>query len=200
MIAEELVENENAKTDATNGEYERYYKLEPDDVVLDCGGHFGYFTELAANKCKFVVTLEPHPFNFSQLAKRTEGMDNVSINNLAAWDSFAELDLWEYPNHSGGHTLFRENIPAVKSYKVQAVDVGQFLKDKGIVPTFMKIDAESAELKILESLFRHGFKVPLTVECHGEELYDDCRRLAEQNGMTFYPETRHVGVCFAMPK
>ena len=65
-----MIENANARTDVYSLEYERHHKIQATDRVLDPGAHVGYFTQLIAPRCRFVVALEPHPENFTSLKER----------------------------------------------------------------------------------------------------------------------------------
>jgi len=188
----------HAEKDSTCGEYDRYHTLKPEDVVLDIGAHFGYFSEYCAKRCALVVAVEAHPENFTQLALRTFGMLNVRRHNLAAWNQNEVRELYEYPNHTGGNSLYKEGIPFVKTIPVRCVDIGPWVSEWGINPTFIKIDAESSEGEILESLIRCGFVVDMAMECHNVDLYWKCRHMCKAAGMKFLPETPHVGCCHAI--
>lgn len=191
--------NENAKHDAESGEYELYFKIQPGCLVLDLGAHAGHFSSLACDKGAFVIAFEPHPVNFRNLNERVKGKSCVAINRAAS-NLTGLATLHECPENSGAHSLFWHNQCSDVGYSVGCIDIGQFLKASNICPDFIKIDTESSELNILESLFRSGIKTSMAIECHSHELYDKCRELAESNGMEFFPKTNHVGVCYCLKK
>ncbi|MEM4889855.1 MAG: hypothetical protein QXJ64_10510, partial [Thermosphaera sp.] len=47
--------------------YDRFYRLQNDDVVVDIGAHVGLFTLKVAKSVKLVLAVEPHPFNYRLL-------------------------------------------------------------------------------------------------------------------------------------
>jgi len=50
--------------------YDKFYEIRKDDVVIDVGAHVGLFTLKAAKSgAKVVVAIEPHPFNYQDLAQ-----------------------------------------------------------------------------------------------------------------------------------
>ncbi|MEM1661099.1 MAG: FkbM family methyltransferase [Candidatus Bathyarchaeia archaeon] len=56
--------------------YDRFYRLQNDDVVVDVGAHVGLFTLKVAKSVKLVLAVEPHPFNYRLLTV------NVALNKL----------------------------------------------------------------------------------------------------------------------
>lgn len=138
--------------------------LQPGQVFVDVGAHMGYFSFLAADRVGTegcVVAIEPCERTFWRLTKNTQSHKWVQRHRVAAWSSEAMLTLNDYgPLHSAfnsiGDRRIHESAPPVKStpFEVRAVALDDFFQEIGIVPDVIKIDAESAEVQVLEGLSR----------------------------------------------
>ncbi|CCO22743.1 FkbM family methyltransferase [Maridesulfovibrio hydrothermalis] len=132
--------------------------LQPDDIFIDVGAHFGLYTLTAAmkfpDKVK-VLAVEPHPANIKRLRMWTDFnncSENIHFAQCAASDrsGFSLLNL----NSSMGHSLVpvsksnREPIKvAVEPIDKLAADVGIMDSDNRII---LKIDTEGYELPTLK--------------------------------------------------
>jgi len=192
-----MIENANARTDVYSLEYERHHKIQATDRVLDLGAHVGYFTQLIAPRCRFVVALEPHPENFASLKERCRFTANALLVNAAAFHASGKGRLYECPANDGAHSLFKHGGCSEVFHQVPTVDIGPWLCALGFIPDFIKIDTEGAEGAIIESLLHVGIVADMAVECHDLMLYWRCRNAAEAAGMKWLPQVEHVGVCWA---
>jgi len=191
--------NPHAKTDSESGEYERHFKIYEGCLVVDLGAHAGHFSEWACNKGAFVIAFEPHPVNFKWLNERLKGNSAIAINK-AAWNETTTKTLYECPANTGAHSFFKHHLHSDVEYEVGCLDIGRFLRAWRVQPDFIKVDTEGAEWHILRSLFLHGRKASMAIECHDADLYDKCRIVAEAHGMEWLPKENHVGVCYCWPK
>lgn len=138
--------------------------LQPGQTFVDVGAHVGYFSQLAADRVGAegrVISLEPCERTFWRLTKNTQSLKLVQRHRVAAWNEEATLTLNDYgPIHSAfnsiGERRIHESAPPVKStpFEVRAVALDDFFQEIGIVPDVIKIDAESAEVQVLEGLRR----------------------------------------------
>lgn len=163
----------------------------PGDVVLDLGAHVGYFTSRAADAVGpegKVYAFEPHPNNFANLFANCNHLKNVELVQAAAWNFNKTVQLYPMDGNSGGHSLFPfdGHLPVIE---VTAIDLSFWLLLNDIHPTFVKIDAESSEERILESLLRTEMRPALAIEIHTERLYRDCRTLLLSKGYAVIPDT-----------
>ena len=136
--------------------------LQPGQTFVDVGAHVGYFSQLAADRVGTegrVISLEPCERTFWRLTKNTQSFKQVQRHRVAAWNSEATLTLNDYgPLHSAfnsiGERRIHESAQPVKSspFEVRAVALDDFFQEIGIVPDVIKIDAESAEVQVLEGL------------------------------------------------
>ena len=193
-----MIENANARTDVYSLEYERHYAIDSTDRVLDLGAHVGYFTELVAPRCRFVAAFEPHPENFACLRERCRYTPNVLLVNAAAFNASGKGRLHECPANNGAHSLFKHGGCSEVFHAVPTLDIGAWLLGLGFMPDFIKIDTESAEGAIIESLVHAGIAVDMAVECHDLMLYWRCRNALKGTGLKWLPEIEHVGLCYAI--
>jgi FkbM family methyltransferase len=134
-------------------------KVPQGGVFIDIGAHVGYYTILAsllAGPEGRVVAFEPTPRTRTELAFNTAGLDNVSIVPKAAWDGPTRLTLTDFGwRRSCFNSVVAARIrgnPRHESIEVEAIAVDDWLAAHDIVPSFIKIDAESAEYRILQGL------------------------------------------------
>ena len=135
--------------------------LEPRGVFVDIGAHVGYHTMLASllvGPAGQVVAFEPTPRTRYDLSSNTAHLSNVTIVPLAAWDEPCRLTLRDFGwSHSISNSVLAQRMTKSVPYKtvdVEAIAVDDWLVANGIVPDFIKIDAESAEHRVLRGLVR----------------------------------------------
>jgi FkbM family methyltransferase len=136
-------------------------KLPPGGVFIDIGAHVGYYTMLASLLVGAegrVVAFEPTPRTRAELLSNTAGLDNVTVIPMAAWDAPGQLTLqdfgWRLSAFNSVMSPRVNGTPQHEDIEVEAVAVDDWLAQHGIVPSFIKIDAESAEHKVLQGLRR----------------------------------------------
>ena len=137
--------------------------VQPGDVVLDIGAHFGYFTLLLSHmvgSAGRVLAFEPTPSTFEVLGCNTLGRSNVEIFNLAAGDADARLEIMDFGlKYCAWNTLATEaRMPQLaqngtaKRIQVGVVALDAFLAARHVQPDFIKIDAENFEAAVVQGL------------------------------------------------
>ena len=126
------------------------------DVVIDIGAHFGFFTLLMADLVGpngQVHSFEPIPSTYKVLKKNADAFDNIHINKKAIWRMNEQLYLNDYGLNDSAFNSYREprgiNKINVNKVKVNAIKLDEYIKNTKINPKFIKIDAESTEFEVL---------------------------------------------------
>lgn len=130
--------------------------VEPEGVFFDIGANIGYFTMQLAQATSFkgqVFLFEPLP-HLAQLCELTlKGVDyQTEVNCYGLSDSSEEIELFTAGDGNiGWNTLIADKASA--NMKKTLISVKKFT-ETGISsqPTFIKIDVEGAEYKVLGGL------------------------------------------------
>ena len=117
-------------------------RLNNNETILDLGAYDGdtirEFCQHTNNQYNKIVALEPDEKNYKKLCKNTDGMQNVTLLNMGAWD---KKDTLIFSKKAGRNSkLSADGVP------VEVTDIDSL----GIDATFIKMDIEGAELKALE--------------------------------------------------
>ena len=139
--------------------------LEPGATYFDIGAHFGYYTSLSSHLVGNdgqVHAFEPVPTTFEILKLNTKHMKNVILNNQAVSSTNGVIELqdygWEYSAYNSSRApRIDENLrKSLRSETVvaDATSLDSYVKDSGVQPDFVKIDAESAEWDIFQGARR----------------------------------------------
>jgi FkbM family methyltransferase len=132
------------------------------DVVFDVGAHFGFFSLLAAEltgPTGQVHAFEPVPSTAALLRANTAGRP-VVVNNTAVWSESTKLNINDFGlSLSAFNSIRMPRFKETNPYKhalitVKAVSLDDYAKEHGLTPSFVKIDAESAEREVLIGMQR----------------------------------------------
>jgi FkbM family methyltransferase len=138
--------------------------LRPGGRFLDIGANIGYFTVLAAKHVGSdgkVIAFEPEPRNFKILEKNIElnKLQNVLIENYAAFDQKRTLTLYLSNYNFGDHRIFDSDDDSMENkgrrkerVDVQGVCLDEYLRATHFRPDFIKIDVQGAEKSVLAGL------------------------------------------------
>ena len=130
-------------------------------TFIDVGAHFGYFSLLAL-KCnsKSIVSFEASAKNYTILKKNIDSKKKkITIKNLAISNDNEPVTVYEFPplfaeNNTIEVAKFKENKwfknNSPTCFLANATTLDEYLLTNKIAPTFIKIDVEGAELKVLE--------------------------------------------------
>lgn len=137
--------------------YSDILRLSENETIVDLGAYDGDTVRefLAATNGKYrkIYAFEPDEKNFRKLTRKTEGIENLSLFNLGAWDK-KEVQFFET---KGGRNSRQESTGKAVSFD----SVDNVVKDE---VTFIKMDIEGAELRALEGASR-------TVTAYRPKLY-----------------------------
>lgn len=143
-----------------------------DDVVVDCGAAEGFFTYLAAGRCRHVYAMEPLPSFAKGLRQTFQGVENVTIVESAMSDMVGEV-------------CFQENgiasMIASEGTRISCQTIDSFFYDKDIPIHYLKADIEGAESKMLagaaKTIARYRPKMAITVYHIGNDEFEIKRQI-----------------------
>jgi hypothetical protein len=111
-------------------------KIQLDDVVVDLGANVGFFTYLAAKKCKEVIAIEGGYECFSCLVQNTSELQNVKyLNASILGKSKEQTHIWS---------------PKQNPLNVQIEDVFKIFNLEKI--DFLKCDIEGGEYDLFQNM------------------------------------------------
>lgn len=124
--------------------YEKFFTVEPGDVVFDIGASVGPFTHsIRNNQAKAIYCFEPHPELFKTLC-RNVSREGVYCINKAILDKDGQQYTYGLFNPELGGMKLEENYKLVPSTSFQT-----FIEKNAIDQIdFLKIDAEGGEYDI----------------------------------------------------
>jgi FkbM family methyltransferase len=133
------------------------------DLIFDVGAHFGYFSLLFAHLTGAngrVIAFEPTPSTFAILQANARRSNRIEAVNQAAGDADGEVEIADFGlKYSAWNTLAAESrMPgllganACKHLKVPAVRLDAYARARGLIPDFIKIDAENFEHAVVNGL------------------------------------------------
>ena len=180
-------------------------------LFVDVGANFGMYSLLLRKNFKKIIAIEPSPFNFPILMRRTRRFRNIVTMNLALSDQDGTAMLyvsspprerkrrvllrWYYHvkwySPHGGDTLLEAHPKGL--FNPGTVEVKTLRFDhlfSNLVVDLAKIDVEGGEFKVIagmqESLSRRQIR-NLVVEIH-----DDSKRQALESILSRYLRTSWV--------
>lgn len=137
--------------------------LRPGMNFVDIGAHFGFFSRLGSflvGEKGRVLSFEPTPRTFQQLARNTSGRTNITLHNCAAFSRETQLRLRDFGvEYSAFNSAFgmREDdaLPqrAGVEFQTRARKADDVIRESRLPAVHLiKIDAESSELHVLQGL------------------------------------------------
>lgn len=128
-------------------------KLSPNDTVIDIGGNIGMFSIYVKKKfgCK-VIAFEPVPMNYEQFKQNILlnglSLKDIELHNVAITDKEgSNIRIGTSVFNTGASSEFSQGSGIISKCRTETID-------KYITPdcTYLKIDCEGAEYKIIPSI------------------------------------------------
>jgi FkbM family methyltransferase len=177
--------------------------LTENDIFLDIGAHYGYFSLLASSivgEGGHVISFEAAPKTFRILNDNASKIRNMAVHNNAVSDAEGTLSFYEFPNlYSEYNTLDVSQFENEEWYKntkpqevkIESVILDDFLNDN-IKPQLIKIDVEGAEYKVIRGMKNHlQNNTPVIIMEYlsadrGNKEHKDAESLLQSLGYTTY--------------
>jgi FkbM family methyltransferase len=127
--------------------------VRPGDIVLDCGGHVGTFTNKALQRgAAKVVGFEPDPVNakaYRRNFKKEIAEGRVILIEQGVWDKKSKMTLTVGTINSGTSSMVL-NVPSNTTVEVGVDTIDTFAADLNLPKVdFIKMDIEGAERQAL---------------------------------------------------
>jgi len=133
--------------------------ITPGMVCLDIGANIGYFTLIMARLAGEegnVFAFEPEPHNFDLLVKNIaiNGYGNITAVPKAISNKNGKAELFLDGTSFGSHSLSRQNVSNIRQdiTEVEVQTLDSFFRNYTGKVDFVKVDAEGAELAVLEGM------------------------------------------------
>jgi len=129
-----------------------FVEVERGDVVVDCGAFVGGFAMSSVNVAESVHLFEPSAENAVCIRENLINDAKVFINEFGLYNEDAEKKL----NHSPSaveHSILEPDdgiILATSTITVKRLDT--YFNNLGVIPDFVKIEAEGVEIEVFEGL------------------------------------------------
>lgn len=171
-------------------------KIEKDDVVVDIGANFGFFTIFAQNEgAKKTIALEPDFENFITLLENTKTFENITCYNLAISNKVG-LETFCYSNitSAGSHLKKFNNILGEKQnieMNVITIDIEKLFDLFNLDEiNYLKLDCEGAELDIFENITKETLKKikKISLEFHSSKIRDKIKNILLSNNFVIESE------------
>jgi FkbM family methyltransferase len=155
--------------------------LEPRELVVDGGAHWGLYSLMAAMAGCRVVAFEPSAHNRRQLASnlRLSGLSgSVELREEALWSERGSLEFSDYEGPSWGLSMMASARSRVVGARRMVPTIA--LDDLDLAPRVIKLDVEGAEAAALRGALRtlRDARPTLLVEVHRERLGESPDSLA----------------------
>lgn len=155
------------------------------DVVFDVGAHFGTYSMIAAWRSPTVrvVAYEPSPLTRSYLSRHLQwnGLsDRVIVRDICCGAARGLTRFYAHPEQPEGINGLLPDDGLVET-TMRCTTLDAEIDELGVVPTFVKIDVEGAELDVLggasQLLARHTPRLlvslhPRRLSMRGESIPD----------------------------
>ncbi|MGM5629753.1 FkbM family methyltransferase [Apibacter raozihei] len=174
--------------------------LDKDSVFFDIGVNMGYYIYYAEQLVhpENIVGFEPHP----ELYKRIKHLfpkihtSNIALSNTCEVLNF-KVPIINSHETTGRGTLNteykEENETSSKIYEVQTETLDRFIKNHQIEKiSFIKIDVEGAEIKVIEGAketlrkFRPTLLIEVEERHHNQNIWNIIQPILELGYLSFY--------------
>lgn len=169
-------------------------ELTSKSVYLDIGAHYGYFSIIASQsiqKPNQLFSFEPSPQSFQILSANQKRYPLLQIFNLGIGESPTQLTFYQFPNLYSEYNSFDieqyktsswfiNNPP--KEIIIESTTIDKFVEEKQIQPTFIKIDVEGFEDKVMNGAIQtiERFAPTIVMEFVSENRHNENHKTAQK--------------------
>jgi FkbM family methyltransferase len=133
--------------------------IKPGMVVVDVGANIGYFSLLASTLVTptgRVHAFEPDPVNSALLRKnvRLNHASNIKVVESALSDNEDSISLFVDVNNKGDHRIWQPEGESRRKIEITVTTLDKYLSETEAAPSFLKMDVQGAEGKVLGGMKR----------------------------------------------
>lgn len=129
-----------------------FLEVEQGDIVVDCGAFVGGFSLSAIELAKSIHLFEPSGANVECIRRNLRGRDGVFVNECGLYDKDMEMTI-NYSSSAVEHSLLKpDDGDAISTGSIMVRRLDSYFKALGVVPDFVKIEAEGVEIEVFSGL------------------------------------------------
>jgi len=158
------------------------FRLNKNSIVLDCGANIGRITSYLSITGATIYAFEPDPVAFKILSERCSNKKNITCINKGVWDKDSHILLYKHQEMKKNEVSFttgssivadKKNVDASTSYKIEVIDLINFIRQLNKKVDLVKVDIEGAEIEILKKIITedaHSLFNTMYVETHETKI------------------------------
>lgn len=151
-------------------------EFEPDDIVLDVGGHIGIFAIECVLRGADVISFEPEPTNRELLLKNIgiNGMsDRITVYDKAISSKGGKATFYLDDVNPGSHSLVQNCVdhPGINKIEVETITLDSVTSKFDYIK-LLKLDCEGAEYDIVKNSTLYNIE-SIEAELHDVKLNQD---------------------------
>ena len=138
--------------------------LDASGVVLDVGANIGYYSLYMLPKAGAVHAFEPDPRALAVLRLNLAAHSNAHIHSVAVGKRFGKSSFILEPNSEVSHLAGPSTQLGEERNEVDVTTIDQFVAERDLRVTGIKIDVEGADLDVIEGAIKtQGSQTPLVL-------------------------------------
>ncbi|MGB8481674.1 MAG: FkbM family methyltransferase [Acidobacteriaceae bacterium] len=154
--------------------------LDASGVVLDVGANIGYYSLYMLPRAGSVHAFEPDPTALAILRSNLAGHSNAHVQSKAVGKCTGKSSFILEPNSEVSHLADPSTRLGEERYEVDVTTIDQFVAERDLRITGIKIDVEGADLDVIEGAVKtlgSQFPLVLTETTPDERLFGLIRPL-----------------------
>lgn len=171
-------------------------EIEPGDLVVEVGANVGEFTLMASEKAQRVIAFEPDPNCFFCLSENTKSIGNIEIIKKGVSNT-DKAGTFYISSQDADSSLLKPKVFEDKM-EVDFVRLDTWITSNNITKIdFLKVEAEGAEVEVLEGLagkidLVQKISVDAGPERYGQPTSAEVNQILISNGFTTQIMNHHV--------